>query len=264
MPKRFKNPKAARKAQGERHEAFKEIGRGVKAEQAVAMSAKLEQFKGHLEEFAQKHKSQISKDPAFRAQFNQMCRTIGVDPLQSRKGFWAAALGMGDFYYELGIQCIKVCIVTRSQNGGLIDLDEMCGLLSKLRGAKCQQIASDDVEAAVRTLKPLGSGYKILEIGNKRVIQSVPTELNADHMAVLKLLQETGHTTEEEICSGLCWTAKRMHDAVNILLEEGMVWIDDQPGSDRWYWSLCFTESVGLDVQSFELDLTDEPEPQPE
>ena len=36
-----------------------------------------------------------------------MCQKIGVDPLASHKGFWAQLLGVGDFYYELGVQ---VCI----------------------------------------------------------------------------------------------------------------------------------------------------------
>ena len=42
----------------------------------------------------------ICKNPAFRAQFHEMCANIGVDPLASNKGFWAELLGIGDFYYE--------------------------------------------------------------------------------------------------------------------------------------------------------------------
>jgi ESCRT-II complex subunit VPS22 len=32
-----------------------------------------------------------------------MCAKVGVDPLASNKGFWAELLGIGDFYYELGV-----------------------------------------------------------------------------------------------------------------------------------------------------------------
>ena len=32
-----------------------------------------------------------------------MCAKVGVDPLASNKGFWAELLGIGDFYYELGM-----------------------------------------------------------------------------------------------------------------------------------------------------------------
>ena len=32
-----------------------------------------------------------------------MCEKIGVDPLASSKGLWGEILGLGDFYYELGL-----------------------------------------------------------------------------------------------------------------------------------------------------------------
>ena len=34
------------------------------------------------------------------------------------KGFWSKMLGVGDFYYELGIQIIEVCLATSHHNGG--------------------------------------------------------------------------------------------------------------------------------------------------
>jgi len=34
------------------------------------------------------------------------------------KGFWSEMLGVGDFYYELGIQIIEVCLATSHRNGG--------------------------------------------------------------------------------------------------------------------------------------------------
>ena len=37
-----------------------------------------------------------------------MCASIGVDPLASGKGFWSEMLGVGDFYYELGVQIVEV------------------------------------------------------------------------------------------------------------------------------------------------------------
>ena len=49
-------------------------------------------------------RADITRDPAFRAQFHAMCTAAGVDPLASNKGFWAEMLGFGDFYYELGVQ----------------------------------------------------------------------------------------------------------------------------------------------------------------
>lgn len=45
-----------------------------------------------------------------------------VDPLASNKGFWAEVLGVGDFYYELAVQIVEICLATRSVNGGLMAL----------------------------------------------------------------------------------------------------------------------------------------------
>lgn len=41
----------------------------------------METFKKNLQEFAQKHRKDIRKDPTFRAHFQKMCANIGVDPL---------------------------------------------------------------------------------------------------------------------------------------------------------------------------------------
>jgi ESCRT-II complex subunit VPS22 len=53
-----------------------------------------------------------------------MCATIGVDPLASSKGFWSEMLGFGDFYYELAVQIIEVCMAATHRTGKMI-LDEM-------------------------------------------------------------------------------------------------------------------------------------------
>ena len=82
-------------------------------------------FKTSLEDFARKYKKDINKDPVFRRQFQTMCSTVGVDPLQSNKGFWAEVLGVGDFYIELGVQIIDVCYITREQNGGMMELKDL-------------------------------------------------------------------------------------------------------------------------------------------
>ena len=37
--------------------------------------------------------------------------------ISAGKGFWAT-LGVGDFYYELAIQIVEVCMATNHRNGG--------------------------------------------------------------------------------------------------------------------------------------------------
>ena len=45
------------------------------------VTSQVEVFKKHLEKFAAEHKNDIKSKPDFRAQFQQMCARIGVDPL---------------------------------------------------------------------------------------------------------------------------------------------------------------------------------------
>ena len=66
-------------------EQFQTIGEQTKEERAQQMKLQMETFKQSLEEFAMKHRQDISKDPIFRAQFQTMCSKIGVDPLASNK-----------------------------------------------------------------------------------------------------------------------------------------------------------------------------------
>ena len=52
------------------------------------MTKQMAAFKANLEEFASKHKDEIRKDSNFRFQFQEMCASIGVDPLAC-KIFWS-------------------------------------------------------------------------------------------------------------------------------------------------------------------------------
>jgi ESCRT-II complex subunit VPS22 len=88
---------------------------------------------------------------------------------------------VGDFYYELGVQIIDVCLVTRARNGGLIGIVELqvrvpmvtLGhvaharyrhaqvLLEKARGDNMQKISDDDIRQSVSKLQILGNGFKV-------------------------------------------------------------------------------------------------------
>lgn len=77
------------------------------------INSQLSLFRINLQDFAQRYKQDIKKDPEFRKHFQIMCSKIGVDPLVSNKGFWSEMLSFGEFYYELAVQIIEVCIITR-------------------------------------------------------------------------------------------------------------------------------------------------------
>jgi hypothetical protein len=58
----------------------------------------------------------------------------------ANKGFWAEILGVGNFYFELGVQILDVCLQTRAQNGGLISFAELMEALTARRGSGAQAI----------------------------------------------------------------------------------------------------------------------------
>ncbi|KAK2080847.1 hypothetical protein QBZ16_000701 [Prototheca wickerhamii] len=103
-------------------EHFRTLGDHVNETKQEVMRAQMGSFKQSLEEFALKYKADIRKQPEFRAQFYAMCVSIGVDPLASNKGIWNKLLGLGDFYYELGVQCVESCMILRNSVGPLMEV----------------------------------------------------------------------------------------------------------------------------------------------
>eukprot|EP01080_Neovahlkampfia_damariscottae_P002812 gene2812-4220_t len=200
------------------------VGSELNSFQTEAMSQKMVFFQKSLEEFAKNHKEDINKDPQFRFHFHQMCLKIGVDPLASSKGFWAKLLGVGDFYYELSVQIVEVCLKTKDQNGGLIELDDLTNRIIEIRSKNSQKISKNDIVQAIKSIKPLGNGFTILKIGNKEIVQSVPCELSRDHTIVL---------TMDSLMKELSWTTDRVDSTLNLLLQEGMAWIDSV---DNTFW----------------------------
>jgi ESCRT-II complex subunit VPS22 len=51
------------------------------SEQLQHFSVQLDIFTEKLEEFAVKHRDEIRKNSQFRRYFQEMCGTVGVDPL---------------------------------------------------------------------------------------------------------------------------------------------------------------------------------------
>nr|KAJ3422112.1 ESCRT-II subunit protein snf8 [Polyrhizophydium stewartii] len=165
------------------------MGEALATQQLDQMKTLLDTFKSNLEDFAVKHKKEIKRDPVFRMHFQRMCNNVGIDPLASNKGFWSDILGFGDFYYELAVQIAEVCIATRERNGGLIDLGELKREVERMRGRGAQAISEDDIVQSIKAMHPLGSGFAVVMIGNRRMVQSVPRELNVDTTKALELAE---------------------------------------------------------------------------
>eukprot|EP01107_Rhizomastix_libera_P001612 TRINITY_DN12671_c0_g1_i1.p1 TRINITY_DN12671_c0_g1~~TRINITY_DN12671_c0_g1_i1.p1 ORF type:complete len:255 (-),score=66.39 TRINITY_DN12671_c0_g1_i1:188-928(-) len=225
---------------------FNEAGTELKEATTKTMVEQLSAFKNNLEEFAKKHRKQISKDPVFRSQFNDMCTKIGVDPLSSQKSFWSELLGVNDFYYELGVQIIEACLATRASNGGLIPLDALYERIKMKRGAKAQAISLDDIERSIKRLKELGNGFGIIMVGSKKMVQSVPREMNNDHTTVLLLAQDTGYILPKQLKDKLSWDQERVDSVMGHLLHEGVSWLDAQHAEGVAYWFPSLAPAASL------------------
>lgn len=227
------------------------MGKEMQAENIQHVTALMSTFKDSLEDFARKYKRDINANPVFRNEFQKMCTKIGVDPLASNKGFWAQLLGVGDFYYELAVQIIEICLVTRPLNGGLMSLEDLTQRLRRRR--KLDRISEDDVKTAIGKVHLLGAGFQLLQSGNNTLVVSVPTELNSDHAAILQVAQgNASHVTLQGLKTQLKWEEQRLKRALNLMMQAGMVWVDEQAGSGKneenvGYWVPSLWQQARLD-----------------
>lgn len=230
-----------------------------------------------LSEFAKKHKKEIQEDPAFRKKFLEMCAPIGVDPLSSKKGFWDGVLGIGEFYYELAVKVAEVCMASRSRNGGIMSIAEVQSILMK-RGTKfCfsdsqkkgSKYSKDDIVTAIGKLSKLGSGFRTVKIGNSMMVISVPTELDNDHMEVIKIAQDIaeggtlwfnisqqraiGEVTMDDVEKATGWDHERSKRALDLLLSEGMAWLDMYGGIEHYWFPSVWKEGLASSNGSNDL-----------
>lgn len=232
---------AAFDRQEQSQRSFAELSSALSQSQIDRLHLQLNQFRTALVHFATTHRKSIKNDPSFRYAFQQMCSSIGVDPLAGPRkgGWWAELLGLGDWQHELGVQIIDVCVSTRERNGGLIEMSELIRLVSKLRGVSEGAITEDDIVRSVKTLQPLGAGYQIVEIGGTKMVRSVMKQLDEDQTVVLSIAQEEGgRIIEDMLIHRKGWTRDRARAALeNMLLRDGLCWLDEQDErSGRAYW----------------------------
>ena len=109
-----------------------------------------------------------------------------------------------------------------------------------------------DVRCRCETTETARSGWwaldnEVLDVGaGKKMIRSVPKQLDADQAVVLAIAQEEGGRVSEEILvHRRAWTNERARAALeNMLLRDGLCWLDEQdeehgvaywvPSAMRW------------------------------
>lgn len=232
---------AAFDRQEQSKKSFATLSTQISANQVENLNSQLTQFRIALTHFAATHRESIKSDPSFRHAFQQMCSSIGVDPLAGPRkgGWWAELLGLSDWQYELGVQIVDICVTTRERNGGLIEMSELVRMVSKLRGVTDGGISEDDVVQSIKTLQPLGAGYHVVEIGGSKMVRSVVKELDEDQTVILAIARsEGGRIVEDLLIVRKGWTRDRARTALeNMLLRDGLCWLDEQDEqAGRSYW----------------------------
>jgi ESCRT-II complex subunit VPS22 len=225
--------------------AYKAKGNELTASNLEHATRAMKSFKESLETFAKDHRADIIKNPTFRHKFAQMCSAIGIDPLASKKGFWSELLGVGDFYYELGVQVITMSIATRDINGGLMNLDELLIKLQKVRskgnttasssGSEQNKITIEDITRAIERVAILGNGLCIKEIGSKPVLVGLPVDLSKDHEQVLDIVAKNMGKCSADVLTNppLKWDKERASRALMHCAGQGLAWYD---GISKEYW----------------------------
>jgi ESCRT-II complex subunit VPS22 len=112
-------------------------------------------------------------------------------------------------------------------------------------------ISAADIEVAIGKLAKLGGGFRTIKVGDSTMVISVPTEFDSDHTEVLTvakqnvLLQTSSQAdmggeqsmgiTVEQVMTNTGWTRERVTRAIDLLLQQGMAWVDDYRG-EKYYW----------------------------
>ncbi|XP_008246175.1 PREDICTED: vacuolar protein sorting-associated protein 22 homolog 1-like, partial [Prunus mume] len=100
-------------------------------------------------------------------------------------------------------------------------------MLHQRRKSDREAVSEDDCLRAISKLKVLGNGFDVISVGKRKLVRSVPTELNKDHNEILELAQAQGFVIVDEVERRLSWTTGCAIDAFDTLLDEGLAMIDD-------------------------------------
>jgi len=227
---------AAKQRLKERQQA-KVKGLDIASNDFAHLERQMATFIEKLQKFSFDYKDKIKKDPIFRKQFTEMCASLGVDPLASSKSAWGSMTGVGDFYYELAIQAIEICMATRTQNGGLISLDELFKKLVNSRGPHKEKISKDDLIQALKNLKVLGSGFSLIKTGKRYLVQSIPSDMSDDPGKILTLAEEqNGVVSIEMLVQIEGWELQRAENVLTKMLHSSQAWLDIDQDGNKKYW----------------------------
>ncbi|CAL8140817.1 unnamed protein product [Orchesella dallaii] len=197
------------------------------------LGANLDELKEKLKWFASKHQLELQTDAAFRNEFLTMCKSIGVDPLASSKGYWTKYLGVGTYYYTLAVQIIETILSGADRHGGVMLLRDLWIRLERHRPKflRDSHISFDDIFHALKMMKPVGKGCGYIKTSShidQGLVYCVPEEMKQDQTLLLKAVGESGKSyfKIEDMIDTLGWRGSRVKTAVDQLIRDGIAWVE--------------------------------------
>lgn len=221
---------------------FEQVGDEFSAANADIVTSQITTLQEYLTHFAYEHGSQIRTQPRFRAEFAQMCASIGVDLLSYSStndsgSIWSRIMGkdVNNFYFGLAVRIIEKCRASRDKNGGVITLAQLRSLLADTE--KSEAPTDDDIVRAIKSLEVLGPGMEIKYLPNNVVvIRSATFDFTPDHGEVLMACEALGYVTVPMLSDNFSWAADRAQWTLDEMVTAGFLWVDNQV-SPVQYWS---------------------------
>lgn len=230
--------------------AYQNLSNTINDNQLQAVKQQLDVFKDYLKEFSIKHRKDIESNVEFRNRFTQMCATIGVDPLNIARGsLFSNLTGISDFYLSLAVQLVDMCISTTTLTGGLVRLSDILKALSIKRNT---EITLSDIQKAIKILQPLHDNqhlYEIIPINQILYLRSQPKELNNDQMLLLTSASTNNGWVDQSLLQSNGWSIDRAKNSLRqAVMDDGIVWIDNQEPQIKYYFPALFQGVVNTVV----------------
>lgn len=121
----------------------------------------------------------------------------------------------------------------QEKTGGLIYLDQVLERIKKTRNRFVNEVSFDDCKRAIKKLNIFGNAFTLISMNNGRfMVQSLPEGMGLDHTQIIQLAEmNNGVVDSDFISSNLKWEIYRVEKVLNLMLKEGIVWIDLNPNS---------------------------------
>ncbi|ORM40519.1 Vacuolar-sorting protein SNF8 [Babesia sp. Xinjiang] len=204
----------------------------------------IEDFKVDLYAFIAKYKEVINADPSFRIEFLEICDLLGVDPLSSSSSALSRTLGLTNYYVEITVRLLEVCIQTRALNGGFCEMDELLAAFPPNLN-----VTKRDIIRCIEQCPIFGkNSIRILCVRDKTLIVTAPMLLGAEHRECLDFVATVkGGISMVNLSVNLGWTEQRTQSILNQFIERQIVWVD-QTDDEMYYWFPCLSKVYSYQI----------------